>query len=222
MGRSEDAKSDFDNALTLDPSNAELRHAIEMEVAALPEQSPPLTAQDTPPQSPPEPSTKSPGKELERPALRNPGTSLSTQRAEREYDKYEARRAEEKRQRAESEKEFKRQQAEIEEARRAQAKLAKLPANRLKRAYYNYSMVQLCHQVREGYLAANINDIELQRARTASKAIENAAIAEDATINPDKMFAEADKQAKDELSQWTAYGKTSDPFRGCAEKHESC
>ncbi len=35
MGRSATAKSDFDKALTLDPSNAELRHAIEVEVAAL-------------------------------------------------------------------------------------------------------------------------------------------------------------------------------------------
>jgi tetratricopeptide (TPR) repeat protein len=53
MGRSGTAKSDFDNALTLDASNAELRHAIEVEVAVLPAQSPPSTAQEAPPQSPP-------------------------------------------------------------------------------------------------------------------------------------------------------------------------
>jgi tetratricopeptide (TPR) repeat protein len=42
MGRSQTAKSDFDKALTLDPSNAELRRAIEVEVAELPGQSPHL------------------------------------------------------------------------------------------------------------------------------------------------------------------------------------
>ena len=39
MGRPEAAKSDFDNALKLDPANAELRHAVEVELAALPGQS---------------------------------------------------------------------------------------------------------------------------------------------------------------------------------------
>jgi hypothetical protein len=52
MGRSETAKRDFDKALTLDPSNAELRRIIEVEVAALPGQNPPSTAQK-PRQSPP-------------------------------------------------------------------------------------------------------------------------------------------------------------------------
>lgn len=44
MGRSNIAKIDFDKALALDPSNAELRHRIEVEVAALPGQSPQSTA----------------------------------------------------------------------------------------------------------------------------------------------------------------------------------
>jgi tetratricopeptide (TPR) repeat protein len=57
MGRSEDAKNDFDGALRLDPANEEkLRPVIEAEVAALP-----ATVQKPPPQSPPseQPSTKS-------------------------------------------------------------------------------------------------------------------------------------------------------------------
>jgi hypothetical protein len=40
MGRPETAKRDFDQALTLDPSNAGLRRAMEMEVGPLPEHSP--------------------------------------------------------------------------------------------------------------------------------------------------------------------------------------
>jgi Flp pilus assembly protein TadD len=54
LGRSEAAKNDFDSALKLDPANEQkLRPLIEMEVAALPGQSPPSTEQKTSPQSPP-------------------------------------------------------------------------------------------------------------------------------------------------------------------------
>jgi hypothetical protein len=79
---------------------------------------------------------------------------------------------------------------------------------RLRGAYGAYSIVQLCNQDREGYAVTYINDVELQRARTASKAIEVAAIAEDPTINPDKAFAEADKYARSEFSRWRP-----EPFR---------
>ena len=73
---------------------------------------------------------------------------------------------------------------------------AKLAINRLKNAYHLYSMVQLCHQIREG----NIYEPDLQRGRTVSKAIEKASIAEDPTIDPDKVFAEADKWARERLT----------------------
>jgi hypothetical protein len=74
------------------------------------------------------------------------------------------------------------------------------PVNVLKGAYAAYSILQLCHQVREGYLATDINDVELQRARTATKAIEQELIAKDPTIDPDKLFAEADKYARNKFS----------------------
>jgi hypothetical protein len=67
-------------------------------------------------------------------------------------------------------------------------------------AYTQYSFIQLCRQVRQGYAIINFNDDELQRARTAAKAIEKAAIAEDPTINPDKEFAEADELARSTFS----------------------
>jgi S1-C subfamily serine protease len=53
MGRSQAAKSDFNTALKLDPSNEELRRAIEVELAVL--ANPPSTvppSQGTPPQAP--------------------------------------------------------------------------------------------------------------------------------------------------------------------------
>jgi len=77
---------------------------------------------------------------------------------------------------------------------------AKFPFSRLRRAYGAYAIVQLCHQIREGYLATDINDVELQRAQAAAKAIEKAEIAKDPTIDPDKLFAEADNVARRKFS----------------------
>jgi tetratricopeptide (TPR) repeat protein len=56
MGRPDAAKNDFDSALKLDPANAELRHAVEAELVALPGQSASATvvpSQGTPQRSPP-------------------------------------------------------------------------------------------------------------------------------------------------------------------------
>jgi len=86
------------------------------------------------------------------------------------------------------------------------------PVNLLYRAYSLYSFIQLCNQVREGYLATSINDVELQRARTASKAIEKELIAKDPTIDPDKTFAEADQSARSVLSRFKGR-ETSEAFR---------
>jgi hypothetical protein len=83
-----------------------------------------------------------------------------------------------------------------EEKRREAEEKAKLPVNRLYRAYVGYAHIQLCDQERKGYAVTYINDVELQRARAASKAIENAAVAEDPKIDRDKLFAEADKTAR--------------------------
>jgi len=52
MGRSEAARNAFDSALKLDPSNAELRDAIAVEVADLPGQSPPSTTGQGRPSAP--------------------------------------------------------------------------------------------------------------------------------------------------------------------------
>jgi restriction endonuclease Mrr len=73
---------------------------------------------------------------------------------------------------------------------------AKIPVNRLYWAYVSYSHVQLCHEARRGYAVTYVNDVELQRARTVAKAIEQRALAEDPKIDPDKTFAEADTFAR--------------------------
>ena len=49
---------------------------------------------------------------------------------------------------------------------------------------------------RLGYAVTFINDVELQHARTAAKAIETEAIDDEPTMNPDNTFAEADKNAR--------------------------
>jgi hypothetical protein len=69
--------------------------------------------------------------------------------------------------------------------------------------YSLYSQLQLCYQVREGYLAKYINDVELERARTAAKAWEKEAVARDPTLEKDldKMFAEADASARQKISK---------------------
>jgi hypothetical protein len=84
-----------------------------------------------------------------------------------------------------------------QERRYAAEERAKLPADRLYWAYVSYSHVQLCNQERQGYAETYVNDFELQRARTAAKAIEKKLLADDSTINPDKTFAEADKFARE-------------------------
>ena len=68
--------------------------------------------------------------------------------------------------------------------------------------YSLYSQLQLCYQVREGYLAKYINDVELERARTVTKAIEKEALAIDPTLEQDldRMFADADKSARSRFS----------------------
>ena len=336
MGRSEAAKNDFDSALTLSPSNEELRRIIEVEVAALPRLSPPFTAQETPSQSsqqpapaqrsedaalpgqsPPSTAQETPSQSSQQPAPAQRPEERQRQRAEQaatpvaiplkppspppipnlegpwpcppgfkrddsgtikvcvvinrspsyaeaerllaEVHKWDDRRDEEElrdlvargfdvrtferkmqgrkhqrererervaqewaawetaeRNRAEAERKFQAERArraEQEHQRRAEIeRAAKLPVNRLYRAYSLYSFIQLCNQVREGYLATSINDVELQRARTASKAIEKELIAKDPTIDPDKTFAEADQSARSVLSRFKGR-ETSEAFR---------
>jgi hypothetical protein len=74
---------------------------------------------------------------------------------------------------------------------------SKKPVNRLFVAYQLYSNVQFCHEVRQGYLSVWINDVELERARLVTKAIEKVALAETPDLDTDAMWRKALKVAKD-------------------------
>lgn len=76
---------------------------------------------------------------------------------------------------------------------------ATLPGYRIWAGDADYSFIQMCHEA--PYALAYINDVELQRARSASKAIENLAIAEDPTIDRDKQFALSDEYARSVFSR---------------------
>jgi hypothetical protein len=68
--------------------------------------------------------------------------------------------------------------------------------NQLFVAYQLYSHVQFCHEVRQGYLSVWINDVELERARLVTKAIEKVALAETSDLDTDAMWRKALKVAK--------------------------
>src|SRR5438270_4980626 len=64
-------------------------------------------------------------------------------------------------------------------------------ADALQAAYKNYAIVKYCNEVRRGYVAVYINEIELARARTAIKAIEENAIAKNRNLNTDALWRSA-------------------------------
>jgi hypothetical protein len=53
--------------------------------------------------------------------------------------------------------------------------------------------IQFCNEVRQGYLVTYVNDIERERARVAVKAIEKAALAEQADLDTDAIWTLARK-----------------------------
>jgi hypothetical protein len=114
------------------------------------------------------------------------------QRTNRERERYQRRRHVLERPRAEEAKEHERPRTA--EARRGEAH--ERHRGSLWRAYYYWSFIQLCNLGRQDYLTTYINDVELERARTASKAIERDAIAKDPKTNIDETFAQADTKAR--------------------------
>jgi hypothetical protein len=113
-------------------------------------------------------------------------------RTEREREHYRQQRHVRERQRVEETKEHERQHAP--EAR--QREVPKPHRDPLWRAYFYWSFIQLCNLGRQDYLATDINDAELERARRASRAIERDAIAKDPKTNLDETFAKADEMAR--------------------------
>jgi hypothetical protein len=89
---------------------------------------------------------------------------------------------------AEAAKQAAEQKAQAERA----AENAK-PHNRLYIAYQRWVYIQFCNEVRQGYLVTYVNDIERERARVAVKAIEKAALAEQADLDTDAIWTLARK-----------------------------
>ena len=83
-----------------------------------------------------------------------------------------------------------RQIAAQEEAARQAAEAAK-PINRLYRGYQYYAHIKFCNEVREGYLVKYVNDVELERAEIAIKAIVAQTTKEDAAIDTDDVWKKA-------------------------------
>jgi hypothetical protein len=72
-----------------------------------------------------------------------------------------------------------------------QARLGRLPTNRLFNSYRLYAYVKFCNDVRQGYLVQYINDLELDRADKAIKAVVAQITKEDTSINTDDIWEKA-------------------------------
>jgi hypothetical protein len=75
-----------------------------------------------------------------------------------------------------------------------QERIDRLPINRLLNAYRMFAYARLCNEVRQGYLVTYVNDIELERARNAIRAIAAQIKKEDSSINTDDTWHQALKQ----------------------------
>lgn len=106
----------------------------------------------------------------------------------REWDAAQA--AEVERRKVEAELNRKRQEQAAVEAKE-QARIANLPINRLFRGYQFFAHVKWCNDIREGYLVKYVNDVELERAHVAIKAIADKATKDDASINTDEVWQKA-------------------------------
>jgi hypothetical protein len=58
-------------------------------------------------------------------------------------------------------------------------------------AYRAYAYLQVCHQVREGYLLVYINDVELERAHTSIKDIETRMLNQNPNLNVSAIWGRA-------------------------------
>ena len=70
------------------------------------------------------------------------------------------------------------------------------PDNKLLVSYKQYAYIKYCNEIRQGYLIVFINDIELDRARTAVKAIEIDVLNEKDDIDTDAIWERADSEIR--------------------------
>jgi hypothetical protein len=95
--------------------------------------------------------------------------------------------------------EVKQQQAKVaQQTREEQQTKENNPKHLLIRSYYDYIVVRKCFEQRKGYVAVNIYDEEMDRAKEAAKAIEDAIL----KSNPNIDKAAAWKGASSDSSDW--------------------
>lgn len=63
--------------------------------------------------------------------------------------------------------------------------------DKLYEGYWRFALVQYCHKVREGYAVIFVSDPEFERSETIAKAIEKKAIAEDGSLETNKIWRQA-------------------------------
>jgi hypothetical protein len=85
--------------------------------------------------------------------------------------------------------------AMLEREQKAMDEAAK-PENRMIRAYRFYSNIAFCNQIRQGYALVWINDLELERAKIAVKAIEKSLLAEEPDLDTRTLWQVALSQAR--------------------------
>jgi hypothetical protein len=90
--------------------------------------------------------------------------------------------------------EIDRVQSEAAEQAKEQAKIDAKPINVVFRGYQMYINVTLCNQVREGYLVQYVNDVELERANKAIKAIVEQQKKRDPNLDADYAWNEAKQE----------------------------
>jgi hypothetical protein len=71
-------------------------------------------------------------------------------------------------------------------------------SNRIFKGYQFYIAVDVCHQVREGYLVTYINDAEMRRAKEAVNSIVEQVTSEDQSIDTSTLWT----QAIDATAEW--------------------
>ena len=105
-------------------------------------------------------------------------------------------------------------QQQAEEEARAQAIEAAKPINRLYRGYQRYGFVKFCNHVREGYLVKYVNDVEMERAEIAIKAIVEQTTKEDTAIDTDDVWKKALKALSGRYAEeWACKSELANLFK---------
>jgi hypothetical protein len=68
------------------------------------------------------------------------------------------------------------------------------PHGQVRQAYTAYIFVRWCHEIREGYMVKYVNDVEMDRAETAIRAIVQKWKVQEPNMNTDQLWQQADQR----------------------------